>query len=83
MKPENALSCRTPLLFNGGVFNSERIGQHSLMCWGWTPKPLIRLNNSRPDLSVAYGAAIYGLAKKGDFFNHRGGSPQLLSDYRK
>lgn len=63
------------LLFNGGVFNSERIGQHlSNVLQGWTPKPLIRLNNSRPDLSVAYGAAIYGLAKKGDFLTIEGGA---------
>ncbi len=63
------------VIFNGGVFNSQRLRDHLYgILKGWGQNPVQMLDNNRPDLSVAYGAAIFGLAKKGQFAHIEGGA---------
>lgn len=63
---------QTPLsavLFNGGVLNSSMVSQRLLdVIQSWTPKdvePPKALTTRSLDLAVAYGAAHYGLVRRG------------------
>ncbi|MDO9263786.1 MAG: Hsp70 family protein, partial [Desulfosalsimonadaceae bacterium] len=65
----------TAVLFNGGVMKSESVRQQVLSIlngWGGA-EPLRELHSHDFDLSVARGAAYYGLARKGRGVRIRGG----------
>ncbi|ESS73903.1 putative chaperone heat-shock protein [Methyloglobulus morosus KoM1] len=52
------------ILLNGGLFRSQTITQRILdLCNAWSPKPLVLLENDYPDISVAYGAVGYAIAR--------------------
>ncbi|MGH1364708.1 MAG: Hsp70 family protein [Calditrichia bacterium] len=71
------------VLFNGGVLSPELIRNHirgvvgdwfaPLAGDGWTPA---ELDNPRPDLSVAIGAAYYGKVRVGEGVRVGSGSPR-------
>ncbi len=53
------------LLLNGGVFRSEPIRQRAQgLINSWSHKTPILLANAHPELSVAYGAVSYGIARR-------------------
>jgi len=53
------------LLLNGGVFRSQPIRQRAQdLINAWSHKTPILLNNAHPELSVAYGAVSYGIARE-------------------
>jgi molecular chaperone DnaK (HSP70) len=63
------------LLLNGGVFRARRIAERllqSIACWGG-PAPEI-LPHADPDLAVARGAVVYGLALHGRGLRIEGGA---------
>jgi molecular chaperone DnaK (HSP70) len=63
------------LLLNGGVFRSQLITQRLVnLLTSWGSKPPVLLENSRPELSVAYGAVSYGLARLDKKIKIGGGS---------
>lgn len=73
------------VLFNGGVFNSPTLIERALaVLQHWRKHPVTVLNNPNPDLSVAYGAVAYGLARRGHQLKIGGGSARsyflLLDD---
>lgn len=66
---QNALACETivpdALLLNGGVFRSEPITQRTIdLISSWRDTPATLLDNLHPELSVAYGAVSYGIARE-------------------
>ncbi|MDF1582693.1 MAG: hsp70 family protein [Methyloprofundus sp.] len=53
------------LLLNGGVFRSQPISQRTqALIRSWSNKALLLLENQHPELSVAYGAVSYGIARE-------------------
>lgn len=53
------------LLLNGGVFRSQPITQRTLdLISSWRDTPPALLENRHPELSVAYGAVSYGIARE-------------------
>ncbi|MEQ1638286.1 MAG: Hsp70 family protein [Methylococcales bacterium] len=53
------------LLLNGGVFRSRAITQRAIdLLSSWSNKPLVLLENTHPELSVALGAVSYALARR-------------------
>jgi len=53
------------ILLNGGIFRSPIIANRVIDLVGsWSTKPATQLENSRPDLSVAYGAVAYALSRR-------------------
>lgn len=73
------------VLFNGGVFNSPTLSERALaVLEQWRQQPVTVLDNSHPDLAVAYGAVAYGLARRGAQLKIGGGSARsyflLLDD---
>lgn len=53
------------ILLNGGLFRSHAIRQRLLaLCGSWNDKPLSLLDNNHPELSVAYGAVSYAIARR-------------------
>lgn len=53
------------LLLNGGVFRSQPITQRTLdLISSWRNKAPTLLENQHPELSVAYGAVSYGIARE-------------------
>ncbi len=55
------------VLFNGGLFRSERVRQHLLDVLNtWFERPVVALPHVDPDLSVARGAVSYGLSLLGE-----------------
>lgn len=63
------------ILFNGGVFNSPSLNERALtVLEEWRQQPVKLLDNVHPDLSVAYGAVAYALARRGDQLKIGGGS---------
>ncbi len=73
------------VLFNGGVFNSPALSKRALtVLEQWRRQPVSELDNSHPDLAVAYGAVAYGLARRGAQLKIGGGSARsyflLLDD---
>ncbi len=65
------------VLFNGGVMKSDLMKQRVrdvLNKWSDTEKEMGELSSCDLDLSVARGAAYYGLARRGRGFRIRGGT---------
>jgi len=63
------------LLLNGGVFRSPKISQRAVdLLASWQNKSPILLKNQHPELSVAYGAVSYGLAREHKNINIGGGA---------
>ena len=63
------------LLLNGGVFRSQLISQRvQTLLNSWGTKPVTLLENQHPDLSVAYGAVSYALAKRNNKLKIGGGA---------
>jgi molecular chaperone DnaK (HSP70) len=63
------------LLLNGGAFNSDLLRNRiKAVLEQWRGQPIVMLENTRPNLAVAYGAVVYGLARKGAFMRIGGGS---------
>ncbi len=65
------------VLFNGGVMKSDLMKQRVLDVlnkWSDTEKEMGELSSCDLDLSVARGAAYYGLARRGRGFRIRGGT---------
>ncbi|MDD1625176.1 MAG: hsp70 family protein, partial [Methylococcaceae bacterium] len=53
------------LLLNGGVFRSQPITQRLVnLLNSWSTKPPVLLENKHPELSVAYGAVSYAIARR-------------------
>ena len=75
------------LLLNGGVFRSQLITQRLLnLLSSWAGKPPVLLENKRPELSVAYGAVSYALARRDKKLKIGGGAARsyfLLIDTDK
>lgn len=79
-----ALARPDAILFNGGTVSPRRIQERVVdVLRGWFPtgkgggawEPRV-LANARPDLAVAYGAAYYGLVRRGHGLRIAGGSPR-------
>ncbi len=63
------------LLLNGGVFNSPLLAERALELLNhWREDTVTLLANPHPDLSVAYGAVVYGKARHGAQLKIGGGS---------
>lgn len=84
---ENSLAIPDAVLFNGGVFNSPLLSSRSLdVINHWrqqtnskdTSKPVIQLENSQPDLAVAFGAVAYAKARRGAQLKIGGGSARTF-----
>ncbi len=53
------------LLLNGGVFRSQPITQRTIdLISSWRDTPPTLLDNQHPELSLAYGAVSYGIARE-------------------
>ena len=82
---KNQAAVPDAVLFNGGVFNSPSLNERALTVFKqWRQQPVTELDNTHPNLSVAYGAVAYGLARHGDQFKIGGGTARsyflLLDD---
>jgi len=65
------------ILFNGGVFKSTLLRQRILdNLESWSKGPIKMLSHQDLDLSVAVGAASFGIAKRGKGIRIRGGAPR-------
>jgi len=65
------------ILFNGGVFKSTLLRQRILdNLESWSKCPIKMLSHQDLDLSVAVGAASFGIAKRGKGIRIRGGAPR-------
>ena len=65
------------ILFNGGVFKSPLLRQRILdNLESWNKGPIKMLSHQDLDLSVAVGAASFGIAKRGKGIRIRGGAPR-------
>ncbi len=65
------------ILFNGGVFKANVLrGRVVEVLSGWAGKPVPSLEAADLDLSVALGAAYYGLVRRGQGIRIRGGVPR-------
>lgn len=63
------------LLLNGGVFRSPKITQRTVdLLASWQSNSPLLLKNQHPELSVAYGAVSYGLAREHKNINIGGGA---------
>jgi len=63
------------LLLNGGVFRSKQITQRTIdLLSSWQENSPLLLENQHPELSVAYGAVSYGLAREHKKTNIGGGA---------
>ncbi|MCX7084206.1 MAG: hsp70 family protein [Methylococcales bacterium] len=63
------------LLLNGGVFRSHLISSRlKSLLDSWGNKPTTLLENKHPELSVAYGALSYALAKRNNKLKIGGGA---------
>ena len=63
------------LLLNGGVFRSQAITQRMVDLIGsWRSAPPVLLENQHPELSVAFGAVSYAIARKDKKLKIGGGS---------
>ena len=77
--PNGAGSVRFPsaVLFNGGVMKANPLRQRVLDALAhWTGESVRELEARDLDLSVAQGAAYYGLARKGHGIRIRAGAPR-------
>ena len=65
------------VLFNGGVFKSTLLRQRILdNLESWSKGPIKMLSHQDLDLSVAVGAASFGIAKRSKGIRIRGGAPR-------
>jgi hypothetical protein len=65
------------ILFNGGVFKSPLLRQRILdNLETWSKSPIKMLTHQDLDLSVAIGAASFGIAKRGKGIRIKGGAPR-------
>ena len=65
------------VLFNGGVFKSTLLRQRILdNLESWSKGPIKMLSHQDLDLSVAVGAASFGIARRGKGIRIRGGAPR-------
>lgn len=65
----------TAILVNGGIFNSVQIKQQiEDLISHWKQQEIQMLSNGNPDLSVAYGAVEFGLARLGRQMQIGGGA---------
>lgn len=75
------------LLLNGGVFRSQQITQRTIdLIDSWRSKPPVLLENNHPELSVAFGAVSYAIARRDKKLKIGGGSARsyfLLVDTDK
>ncbi len=63
------------ILLNGGVFRSQPITQRTIdLINSWSDKQPLLLENQHPELSVAYGAVSYALARRDKKLKIGGGS---------
>ncbi len=63
------------VLFNGGVFRARAIGQRLLeVLSAWSGAEVVSLAYTDPDLAVARGAVVYGLALRGRGIRIEGGA---------
>jgi len=63
------------LLLNGGVFRSQQITQRAIdLIHSWRSKPPVLLENNHPELSVAFGAVSYAIARRDKKLKIGGGS---------
>ncbi len=63
------------ILLNGGLFRSQAVTQRIVeLCTSWRSKPLRLLENNHPELSVAYGAVSYGIARHNKKLTIAGGA---------
>ena len=76
-KDEKKTSGVNVILFNGGVFKSTLLRQRILdNLESWSKGPIKMLSHQDLDLSVAVGAASFGIAKRGKAIRIRGGAPR-------
>ena len=76
-KDEKKTSGVNVVLFNGGVFKSTLLRQRILdNLESWSKGPIKMLSHQDLDLSVAVGAASFGIAKRGKGIRIRGGAPR-------
>ena len=76
-KDEKKTSGVNVILFNGGVFKSTLLRQRILdNLESWSKGPIKMLSHQDLDLSVAVGAASFGIAKRGKGIRIRGGAPR-------
>jgi len=76
-KDDNKTSGVNVVLFNGGVFKSTLLRQRILdNLESWSKGPIKMLSHQDLDLSVAVGAASFGIAKRGKGIRIRGGAPR-------
>jgi molecular chaperone DnaK (HSP70) len=65
------------VLFNGGVFKAAELRNRVIeLLSGWAGAPVPSLETADLDLSVALGAAYYGLVRRGQGIRIRGGVPR-------
>jgi hypothetical protein len=65
------------VLFNGGVFKSTLLRQRIIdNLESWSKGPIKMLSHQDLDLSVAIGAASFGIARRGKGIRIRGGAPR-------
>ncbi|RUM53461.1 MAG: molecular chaperone DnaK [Methylococcus sp.] len=63
------------ILFNGGMFRSLRIAERVMqLLASWTERKPRQLENTNPELAVAYGGVAYGIARRGGHIRIGGGS---------
>ena len=63
------------ILLNGGVFRSQPITQRVLdLINSWSQQPPLLLENEHPELSVAFGAVSYAIARRDKKIKIGGGS---------
>ncbi len=71
----NGLALPDAVLLNGGVFRGAPIAKRMTdVLARWRGAPLRVLDNAEPELAVARGAALYGLARRGLGMKIGGGS---------
>ncbi len=74
---DGATVAPSAVLFNGGVFQSAELRDRvAAVLSSWAGRPVPSLETADLDLSVALGAAYYGLARRGRGIRIRGGVPR-------
>ena len=75
IEEESLAAVPDSVLFNGGVFKSTLVQQRvETVLAQWKKGEVYNLDNPEPDLSVAYGAVAYGMARRGAQLKIGGGS---------